>query len=403
MMAAATQPAREQAQATAGRDLATRFLAVHEARAIVPAWRALFHAAAEANPFYGPDFLLPLLALGGRLARARLLVVTQGEELLALCPLLPRRFGLPGFTRAIATIGHDFVFNSLPLMRAGFELTAWQAVLEALLGEYRRGLLLIEPSPLDGPAARALMEALAASGRAHLLLDATQRIGVIAAGRADEHVARIKARTLSKLRRNERELAKRGRLAFRVAISGQELKDAVEAFLTLEAASWKGRQGSALASDPATAAFARQALAGGGDAPSVRAELLMSGDRPIGIFLNLVSPGYAATFKIAHDQELNRQAPGVLTMLHSLRRFLDEPWTRRLDSGAAPEHAVGAIWQDRFPAGALLVALSPQQRQGELAFQAKAEALALRLRAKARDLHHALTGRRRTEMRKPKD
>jgi hypothetical protein len=241
---------------------------------------------------------------------------------------------------------------------------------------------------------------LAASGRPHLMLEATRRAGIIAAGSADQHLTRIKARTLSKLRRNERELAKLGKLGFRVATSGEALREAVEAFIALEASGWKGRQGSALASDAATSSFARQALTSGGDAPGIRAELFGLGGRPIGIFLHLVSPGYSATFKIAHDEELNRQAPGVLTVLHALRGFLAEPWTRRIDSGAAPEHAVGAIWQDRFPAGAVLFALSPRQSPNELRLQAKAEALAIRLRDKARDAYYALSRRKRTEARK---
>jgi hypothetical protein len=50
--------------------------------------------------------------------------------------------------------------------------------------------------------------------------------------------------------------------------------------------------------------------------------------RPIAIFLHLVAAGYAATFKITHDEELARHAPGVATMRRCLegaaRRAMDE-------------------------------------------------------------------------------
>ncbi len=384
----------------AGPALESRFVEAHEARAVAGPWRELFHACAEANPFYGPDFLLPLLALGGKLAGTRFLLVSHGDKLAGLLPILPRRFGLPGFGASLAALDHDFIFNALPLLRAGFEIPACQAMLRALETRYRRGVLAIGPSPLDGPAARALIEVLSESGRPHLVLEPGERVGIVASENTEAHLARIKGRALSKLRRNERELAKLGKLGFRVATSQEAVEHAVEAFMTLEAASWKGRQGSAFASDPATAAFAHEALAKGGDAPGLRAELLMLGERPLGIFLHLVSAGYSATFKIAHDEEFNRQAPGVLTMLHSLKGLLRECWTRRVDSGAAPEHAVGAIWQDRFPAGTLLCALSARQSRGELLLQARAQALVTRLRAKARDAYYALTRRKRTQARK---
>ncbi|MFI4996374.1 MAG: GNAT family N-acetyltransferase [Hyphomicrobiales bacterium] len=402
-MIASTQHAPAQSDATApGPALEARFVEAPEARAMAAAWRDLFHACAEANPFYGPDFLLPLLALGGKLERASFLIVSRGEELVLLCPILKRRFGWPGLRPSLATARHEFIFNSLPLIRRGLETGAWRAMLDALEARYGRGFFTLGASPLDGPVARGLMLALAESLRPSLVLHSCERAGILSAGTLEAHLSRIKARTLSKLRRHVRELGKLGKLGFRAAASGAALAEAVDAFLELEARGWKGRQGSAFASDPRGASFARQALACGGDAPGVRAELLTLDERPIGAFLHLVAPAYSATFKIAHDEDLARQAPGVLTMLHSLRGLHAEPWTQRLDSGASPEHAVGAVWRDRIPAGEVLMALSPRQGQGELIAHARAQALMLGLRAKARDAYYALTRRKRTQARKAK-
>jgi CelD/BcsL family acetyltransferase involved in cellulose biosynthesis len=388
------------ASAATEQRLEARFLEAREAASIAAAWRDLFHAAAEANPFYGPDFLLPLLDLGGKPANARFLSVTGGERLVGLCPIMRQRFGLPGLGVSLTTLAHPFIFNGLPLMRAGFELAAWRAMLDALKAEYGRGRLCIEALPLGGPVATSLVAALAASSRPHLLLDPGERAGIIASGPAQAHLARIKPRTLSKLKRNERELAKRGKLGFRAVDAGAGLAEAVEAFIALEGRSWKGRQGSAFASDPALIGFARRALATGGNAPGLRAELLTLDERPVAIFLHLVASGYAATFKIAHDEELARHAPGVVTMRRCLEGLLAAPWTKRLDSGAPPEHAVGAIWQDRFPAGRMLLALSPRQSERELRLVAKAHALESKLRGKARDAYYRLTGRKRTQARK---
>jgi hypothetical protein len=90
-------------------------------------------------------------------------------------------------------------------------------------------------------------------------------------------------------------------------------------------------------------------------------------------------------------------------MLHSLKALVAEPWTRRVDSGAEPEHAVGAIWQDRLPCGELLIALSPRQSASELVRRARMRAVTTELRDKARNAYYALTGRKRTQARKEKD
>ncbi|MFI5015900.1 MAG: GNAT family N-acetyltransferase [Hyphomicrobiales bacterium] len=380
--------------------LEARIIGTQAASDMAAAWRDLFKGCADANPFYGPHFLLPLLALGGKLARTRFVVVSSGPELVALCPIMPRGFAFPGLASAVGTLSHAFIFNALPLLREGYERRGWRAILDALEARQGRGVLDIDTSPLDGVAATSLMEALAESGRASLVIGRSERAGIVATGSADAHLARIKARTMTKLRRQERLLAELGEIGFRTAMSGQALAEAVDGFLALEARGWKGRQGSAFASDPRTASFAREALASGGDAPGVRIELLTLDGRPVGACLHLVAPAYSATFKIAHDEELSRQAPGVLAMLGSLKALLAEPWTQRLDSGAGPEDAVGAVWRDRIPTGRILAALSPRQGERELRLYAKAGALVEDVRTRAREAYYALTGRKRTRARK---
>ncbi|SEE93509.1 Acetyltransferase involved in cellulose biosynthesis, CelD/BcsL family [Rhizobiales bacterium GAS191] len=380
--------------------LDARIVGIAEARAALAAWRQLFHACVEANPFYGPDFLLPLLDLDPR--PVRFILVSEGAELVGLAPILHRRFALPGLWRVLATFGHPFIFNGLPLLRRGFEARAWHAILDALAARHRGGVLAIAASPLDGPAARGLTEALAQSGRASLVRTHPERAGIVAAGSLDTQLARIKSKTMGKLRRHERDLAKLGALEFRVAGAGRELTEAVEAFMALEARGWKGRQGTAFASDPRSAAFARRALAATEGAPGVRVETLMLDQRPIGACLHLLGPGYAVTFKIAYEEELARHAPGVLAMLGSLRTLSGEHWTQRLDSGVGAEDAVGAIWHDRIAAGEMLVALAQRHGQAQLRLYAKAVAWTQQARQRARDAYYALTHRKRTQARKAK-
>ena len=61
-------------------------------------------------------------------------------------------------------------------------------------------------------------------------------------------------------RRLKRRLADQGRLEHHVARGPDDIRLAVEAFLALEAAGWKGRQRTAMAVDRYRAAFAREAV-----------------------------------------------------------------------------------------------------------------------------------------------
>jgi Acetyltransferase (GNAT) domain len=381
-----------------------RIVDAREMRALEPLWRDLFHRCAQANPFYGPDFLLPLLDLDGKIARTRFVIVEArcGARmgLAALCPITATGLGIPGLRRSIGTPRHPYIFNQLPLLRAGFEATLWRQMLDALETAFGRGLLLIPASPLDSPVAKGLREALAASERASLVVVRGERAAIIARGDAEAHLARVKARTLAKIRRHEGELRKLGRLDFVSATSGSRLAQAVEAFIALEASGWKGRQGTAFASDPRSLAFARQALSSARDAPGVRVDYLTLEGKPIGACLHLTAAGYSATFKTAHDEAFAKHAPGVLSMVFSRQSLFGEHWTECLDSGAPPEHAVGAVWPDRIPVADMLGALSPRQGRHELQFYARSQALVDGARAKVRQAYYMLTGRKRTRARK---
>ncbi|HKG84609.1 MAG TPA: cellulose biosynthesis protein CelD, partial [Beijerinckiaceae bacterium] len=64
----------------------------------------------------------------------------------------------------------------------------------------------------------------------------------------------LSARRRKGLARRWRRLGGAGRIAVASFTEGQGLRDAVEAFLQLEAQGWKGRRGTALASRAANAA-----------------------------------------------------------------------------------------------------------------------------------------------------
>ena len=79
---------------------------------------------------------------------------------------------------------------------------------------------------------------------------------------------------------------------------------ALEAFLTLEAAGWKGRERTAMAVDRFRAAFAREALHRLSEQDLCRVHSLTLDGKVIACLIVFVEAGIAYTWKTAYDESL---------------------------------------------------------------------------------------------------
>src|SRR5262249_35102204 len=150
----------------------------------------------------------------------------------------------------------------------------------------------------DGKTAQALNRVLGIRSSPAFVLHEVQR--PILASELDGSQYLEKAFSSSsrkKLRQYRRRLEEKGIVAFDVATKPAVVEAAFDHFLTLEAAGWKGRAGTALLSDPADAAFARgfvTALARRGDI-AVHS-LTLNGD-PVSMQIVLRAGSVAFTWK----------------------------------------------------------------------------------------------------------
>lgn len=309
------------------------------------AWRDLAARAAEPNPFFDPALVLPAVRHLPDGPDVRLLVARRRDRWIAALPVLPsrrwRRFPLA------CTVGwtHRFCFLGTPLLAAD-DLDRAAAALVGAPGRVTpEPLLVLESVCQDGPVATALHDAL--DGPGPYALHHERRAALVrrdADDYVDGHRSGKRRREAKRLRaRLERELAAPLRLVDHAATA-----DALEQFLTLEAAGWKGREGSAIASDPASAAFFR-AIA---DAPTatVATHVLELGvpRRPAAMLLTLRAGTTAFAVKLAHDEQLAPAAPGVQLMAASASWFHHQPGVMRFDSCARPHNRmVNALWPDR--------------------------------------------------------
>jgi CelD/BcsL family acetyltransferase involved in cellulose biosynthesis len=145
----------------------------------------------------------------------------------------------------------------------------------------------------------------------------------------------------SDLRRARRRAEKEGDVTCEVISPRRdELGPLLEEVFRVEAAGWKGREGTALASDVLRREFFTEFAQGAADAGILRLAFLRIGERTAAVQLAAECGGRFWLLKVGYDEEFKRSSPGTLLMLetvrHAAERGLDsyeflgtvEAWTR---------------------------------------------------------------------------
>jgi CelD/BcsL family acetyltransferase involved in cellulose biosynthesis len=142
-----------------------------------------------------------------------------------------------------------------------------------------------------------------------------------------------------------------------------ELGPLLEEAFRVEAASWKGRKGTALASDPLRRSFYRRYAAAACEKGILRLCLLRIGGRAAAVQLAVEWGRRFGLLKIGYDEEFARCSPGTLLMVASLRyaaarglqsyEFLGEvePWVQVWTPRVRP-----CVMLRAYPANALGIA-----------------------------------------------
>jgi CelD/BcsL family acetyltransferase involved in cellulose biosynthesis len=209
-------------------------------------------------------------------------------------------------------------------------------------------IVALDAMTMDGATMQALGRVLAARGTAPYLLG--QGVRPMLASELDAKrywEEALSSSSRKKLRQHRRRLAEKGALAYRVWAAPAEVERALEDFLKLEASGWKGRQGTALLSHAADAAYARAmvaALAARGEA-AIHALTLDA--QPVSMQLVLRAGPTAFTWKTAYDETWRDASPGMLLLEDYTATFLADDSIARVDSCAYDESSFMAAWRER--------------------------------------------------------
>jgi CelD/BcsL family acetyltransferase involved in cellulose biosynthesis len=335
---------------------------------LLEGWRELAAAAVEPNPFFSPEVLLPASRWLSGGAVVRLIVVRRGARVVLAMPV---SFG--GYRRipllGVLTWRHPYCYVGTPLVCPDALDDAPAMVLEALARRGRTGALVLQQIYVDGPVARAFRDAALQRSAPWVEHGVWSRPAVEAREEETYLENTLGARSAKALRRQRRHLERElGPMTARdVARSGD--RDAVaretEAFLTMEAAGWKGRAGTAMASDPSHAAFWTEACRALADSGRLEQWQLVAGDVVAARQCHVRDGDVVFHLKTTYDERFAQRSPGVQLELDVLHAFHVDPTLRHLDPCTDPVPGTSArLYPDSRRLGDALIGLTPAGRLG---------------------------------------
>lgn len=316
-------------------------------------WRALAERAVEPNPFLEPELLVPAVEQLDGGARVEMLVVRDGERWLGCVAVRTQPKWSSLWLPAVRTWRNPYGFLDIPLV----DRDALPAVAEALAGAVRawpgRAFLVVEHGS-DGPIADALLSARRRGPRP-LAFARAQRAALFRRSQDDYVSSFVSGKRRRELGRTRRLLERETGGVVRL-VDATDDPAATDRFLALEGAGWKGRAGTALASDPAHERFLRRAAAGFAARGRLRMLELRCGEQVVAALLCVVAGRTLFTLKIGYDETLASGAPGVLLLVDVASWFHAQADLDRVDSCADPDHpTINRLWPDRRPLVSLVL------------------------------------------------
>jgi CelD/BcsL family acetyltransferase involved in cellulose biosynthesis len=328
-------------------------------------WRALAERAIEPNGFYLPDWEMAVNASArGRAGVGALgawsdasLAADGSTRLIGLLPVISmwRAYKIP----LPALVSAD-PYGTLctPLLDRE---TPNDAVVELLNQAREAGAhaLILRDVALDGAAMKTFDRVLRQGGMRPRLLQSHVRAALDARCDADESLREgLGAKKLKELRRQRNRLAEHGPVRFEVARRPQEIAQAVELFLMLEASGWKAQRGTALMQDEGDARFIRRATMALAEIGQCEIVSLHAGETPVAAGVVLRHQDRAFYFKLGVDERFAKLSPGVQLTLDLTRHLCADPSISLADSNATADHPmINPIWRERLAIGDVLIPL----------------------------------------------
>jgi len=278
----------------------------------------------------------------------------------------PRKSPLP--IRVLVSPTCDHCYLATPVVdRDGAEETL-DAMLDGIVEDRRLPkILALDMVAADVPTTDALMRVLARRNSPPCVFGQSRRPKLESALDGGAYLANaLSASTRKKLRQHRRKLADKGALTFEIASTADAVSRALEKFLAMEAAGWKGRQGTALLDNTADAAFARGAVNALAEAGCASIHSLYLDGRPVSMQVVMRSDAASFTWKTTYDEAYQEFSPGMLLLEDYTAAFLQDKSIAFVDSCSFDDGGFMSAWTERQAVADLWI---DARRGGSLMFR----------------------------------
>jgi CelD/BcsL family acetyltransferase involved in cellulose biosynthesis len=261
-----------------------------------------------ASPFHRPGWFQAWDRAFGR-GRLRALTIRRQGRLAALLPLDARLGRLRSPTN-----WHSPLFGILArdadsaqdLAKALLDRWAWLTDLSFLLEDDPGMVALLQKA--TSRRWRAITRTLVRSP--YLEID----------GDWERYQTSVGKKLMEDVRRRQRRLAEEGRVRFDVRDGSESLAEQLEEGLRVEAQGWKGKERTAIASQPETAQFYGEVARWAAERGILRLLFLRIDDKAIAFQFTLEENGVQYLLKSGYDDAFARYSPGKLIKYEALAR-----------------------------------------------------------------------------------
>jgi CelD/BcsL family acetyltransferase involved in cellulose biosynthesis len=336
-------------------------------------WTDLLGRAAEPNVFMDPALMAAAHDAdsdGGHRALLAWKTVDGRKRLVGLWAFSvgrPRRSMLPLPVMRVPAFSHSYLATPV-IDRDGLDET-----LDAMLDGVSASHVLPKIMSLDtmgtgGATYEALVRVLTARGSAPCVFEEVQRPKLASELDGKGYLEKaLSSSTRKKLRQHRRKLSEKGALTSSITTEPEAVRKAVEEFLAMEASGWKGRQGTAIASNEAEAAFMRGAMATLAEHGSAVVHSIYLDGKPVSMQIAARAGVAAFTWKTAYDEAFHDFSPGMLLLEDYTAAFLADKSISFVDSCSFDDTGFMSAWQERQTVADIWI---DARRGGSLEFRA---------------------------------
>jgi CelD/BcsL family acetyltransferase involved in cellulose biosynthesis len=312
-------------------------------------WRDLAAEAAEPNPFFEPEYVLPLARGLGQETDFQLLVVRDSGAWHACLPVhRPRRWHRLPLNPLATWRGHPlYGLLGTPLVRSDRPGEALATLLDSLCVASGTSFAVLEWVAAEGALAEPLAELLESRRPAPVQFERFERAAVRRRPQPNYLEETLSSKHRRELRRQRRKLGEALDEEPEI-VDRSDSNSACEAFVALEAASAKGGWATVLAADAGHASFFTEMCRGFAELGRLQLLELQGAGRTIAAKCNLLAADTIFCLKITYDEEWSSLSPGILLELDMLKLFHEESEATSMDSCADPNNAmINRLWPDR--------------------------------------------------------